>query len=122
MAEKEFADKMNLRFLRKERQLLQKEVAAGLGISRAAYSNYETGARTPDLSMLQRMADFFVVSLDELVHYVPKNTRQQSLQPEEKSLLNKYRKLSVSSKKRVQHQLDFELELQDTHEAGSILS
>ncbi len=122
MAEKEFADKMNLRFLRKERQLLQKEVAVGLGISRAAYSNYETGARTPDLSMLQRMADFFVVSLDELVHYVPKNTRQQSLQPEEKSLLNKYRKLSVSSKKRVQHQLDFELELQDTHEAGSILS
>ena len=53
--------------LRKERGLKQQEVADGLGISLRAYQYYERGEREPQLSVLIRMADYFDLSLDELV-------------------------------------------------------
>lgn len=48
-----------LRYLRESRELLQKDVAFALGISRSAYSNYENDLRCPDPEMLKRMARFF---------------------------------------------------------------
>ena len=53
--------------LRKERGLKQQEVADGLGISLRAYQYYERGEREPQVSVLIRMADYFDLSLDELV-------------------------------------------------------
>ncbi|MDY3983366.1 MAG: helix-turn-helix transcriptional regulator [Veillonellaceae bacterium] len=44
----------------------QLEVAATIGISNAALSNYETGYREPDLDTLKRLAVYYNVSLDEL--------------------------------------------------------
>ena len=56
-----------LRYLRESRGLIQKEVAKALEISPAAYSLYEKGQREPKLDMLEKMADFFKVSLDYLL-------------------------------------------------------
>lgn len=56
-----------LRYLRESRGLIQKEVAEALGISPAAYSLYEKGQREPKLDMLEKIADFFMVSLDYLL-------------------------------------------------------
>ena len=42
------------------------EVAADIGISNAALSNYETGYREPDLETLKQLAMYYGVSLDEL--------------------------------------------------------
>lgn len=53
--------------LRKTRGLKQQEVADGLKISLRAYQYYERGEREPQVSLLIRMADYFDVSLDELV-------------------------------------------------------
>ncbi|MDY3973976.1 MAG: helix-turn-helix transcriptional regulator [Veillonella caviae] len=44
----------------------QLEVAASIGISNAALSNYETGYREPDLETLKQLALYYGVSLDEL--------------------------------------------------------
>lgn len=44
----------------------QLEVAADIGISNAALSNYETGYREPDLETLKQLAMYYGVSLDEL--------------------------------------------------------
>lgn len=57
----------NLLELRKERGLKQQELADALGISLRAYRYYESGEREPQVSLLVRMADFFDLSLDELV-------------------------------------------------------
>lgn len=57
----------NLRFLRKEYNLTQEALSDMLNISRQAYSNYETNKRTPDLDALLRLAQFYHVSLDDLV-------------------------------------------------------
>ena len=57
----------NLLRLRQENGLKQPEVAAGTGISLRAYQNYERGLREPQLSVLIALADFYNISLDELV-------------------------------------------------------
>ena len=57
----------NLLRLRKERGLTQPEVAEGSGLSLRGYQNYERGLREPSLTGLIALADFYDLSLDELV-------------------------------------------------------
>lgn len=54
-------------FLRKERGLSQKQVAADLGISQALLSHYEKGIRECGLDFLVRAAEYFEVSCDYLL-------------------------------------------------------
>lgn len=53
--------------LRKEKGLLQKEVAAYLNMTVATISNYEKGVHSPDLNTLVKLADFYGVSTDYLL-------------------------------------------------------
>lgn len=53
--------------LRQERNLTQKELCAKLNISRTNYSYFENGRRVPDVDTLLLIAEFYGVSLDELV-------------------------------------------------------
>lgn len=53
--------------LKTDRDLLQKDIAAAVGLSLRAYQYYEKGQKEPTLSVLVRLADFFDVSLDYLV-------------------------------------------------------
>lgn len=53
--------------LRKERGLSQKEAAAGLGISQALLSHYETGKRECSLDFVVTAADYYRVSCDYLL-------------------------------------------------------
>jgi repressor LexA len=57
----------NLRVARKHRNMTQLQVANYLGISRSAYSHYETGFRDPDTDNLIRLADFLGVSVEFLL-------------------------------------------------------
>lgn len=63
----------NLKRLREERNLTQKEVAAQLHKSVQAYSQYELGKREPDLDTLINLADFYQLSLDNLIGRSPKS-------------------------------------------------
>jgi transcriptional regulator with XRE-family HTH domain len=53
-----------LKTLRKGRKLTQEQAAVRLGITRATVSNYEVGRRSPHISELKRIADFYGVGLD----------------------------------------------------------
>ena len=53
-----------LRLLRKEKRMTQQELADALQIKRATVSNYEIGRRSPHLSELRRIAEYFGVGLD----------------------------------------------------------
>lgn len=59
--------KTKLYDLRKATGLLQKDVAAACGMSTRAYGSYEADEREPSLSALNTLADFFGVSVDELL-------------------------------------------------------
>ena len=57
----------NLLRLRTEKKLSQPQLAGKIGISLRAYQYYERGEREPTLSTLIALADFYDISLDELV-------------------------------------------------------
>lgn len=52
--------------LRKARNLTQKQVYEGVGMSMLGYQRYEYGEREPSYQKLIALADFFDVSLDYL--------------------------------------------------------
>ncbi len=56
-----------IRLLRKEKGFTQEQLAERFGVSRRTVSRWETGRNLPDLSLLIEMADFFGVSLRELL-------------------------------------------------------
>lgn len=57
----------NLTYLRRKRAMTQGEVAEKLGISQKTISSYETGRRRPRLKELARLAQFYGVSIDDLL-------------------------------------------------------
>ena len=56
-----------LKKLRVENDLLQKNLAQMLGLAQTTIANYEQGKRFPDEETLQKIADFFNISLDYLL-------------------------------------------------------
>ena len=56
-----------LKELRKSSGLTQEELAAGIFVSRPMIAKYETGKAYPTNEILQKIADYFEVSIDELV-------------------------------------------------------
>lgn len=57
----------NLKKLRKERNMKQKDVADYIGISIAVYSSYETDKREPTLSVVIALAELFQTSTDTIL-------------------------------------------------------
>ncbi len=58
---------IGLRKARKARNWNQQKVAMDLNITREALSHYENGRREPSLAMLERMSDYFDVSIHYLI-------------------------------------------------------
>mgnify|MGYP000958995953 CR=1 FL=1 len=56
-----------LKKLRSERNLLQKDVAKVLNITPSAYGFYEQGERVPNAETLQKLAEYFDVTVDYLL-------------------------------------------------------
>ena len=56
-----------LKELRKDFQLLQKQVASDLGVSQVCVAKWETGNREPDFDMLIKIAKYFKVTTDYLL-------------------------------------------------------
>lgn len=75
-----------IRFLRKNAQLKQNELADLLDISYSSISQYESGQRTPNDNIKIKIANFFGVSLD----YLLGNTLNQSANLYIQQPLSKY--------------------------------
>ena len=58
----------NLALLRNLRGMTQEEVAEVIGISRQSYAKWEQGETIPDIEKCARLAEFYGVSIDSLVH------------------------------------------------------
>ena len=58
---------MNLKEIREEKKLRQNVVAAKIGVTPQAVSNYEKGIREPNLMTLRKLAETYEVTVDELV-------------------------------------------------------
>ena len=58
---------LNLVELRNKSGKSQQEVACRCGITRQALSNYERGKRIPALNMLLLLADYYQVTVEDLI-------------------------------------------------------
>ena len=90
-----------IRVLRIKRGYSQQRLAQQIGIGRSAIANYECGLREPDLDTVEMFADFFDVSVDDLVG------REEEKQAEDKQQKpRKYRMLSAGALTLTDEQLD----------------
>ena len=71
-----------VKVLRGKLDLSRKELAEDLNISYQTLSKYETNEREPNIDTLKKLADYFNVSIDELVN---RNTDLDSLHPKTKN-------------------------------------
>lgn len=62
---------IKLKILRKEKGMTQTQVADAVGLGRQAYAYYEKGEREPSTETLCKLADFFGVTVDELLGRTP---------------------------------------------------
>lgn len=101
----------NLRLLRNQKKLSQQRLADILHISQQSVYKYENGLTAPDFQTLTRMADFFDTSVDYLIGYtdIPHKIEpvaEYKLNPDEESLVQKYRCLPISTRKVMQMLMD----------------
>ena len=57
-----------LKLLRKEKNLTQEQLAEQLGVSNRTVSRWENGNNMPDISLLAEIAEFYDVSIPELIY------------------------------------------------------
>lgn len=62
---------LNLKKLRKQRKLTQSDLAEIIGVSQVTMGRYETGEREMPYETLFQLADFFGVTIDEILGRVP---------------------------------------------------
>ena len=82
---------MKLGFYRRSRKLTQEQVANILGIPKKTYQNYEREVREADSDVLCALADYYGITLDELV-----GRTETAAEPEtpEEGLIRLYRKMN----------------------------
>ncbi len=70
--------KENVRWLRKQKRLTQEEMAEQLSVSFQTVSKWENGVSMPDIGMLPLLADYFEISIDELLGHRANNRTEKA--------------------------------------------
>lgn len=58
----------NIKRLREEKGLLQKEIATEVGLGISHYSKIENGQREASVDLLDKLAKFYGITIDQIVH------------------------------------------------------
>lgn len=65
---------MDLKSLRSRKHVTQQRLASDLGISRSTVAMWENGSNEPDNAMLLNLANYFSISVDELLGRSPETS------------------------------------------------
>lgn len=80
---------VDLKKFRKKTGLTQEQIATALNISKPGYVSWETGRTQPGVDMLIKLADFFHVTIDNLLgHEVPYLLDKSTLSQNQKNIVN----------------------------------
>ncbi len=99
----------NLQRMREANGLRQHEVSAALGLTRAAYANYETGIRSPKPDTLRQLARIYHVSVDALLG------DEGSADEKEQLLITRYRLLAPETQAHFLKLIELEAALERKH-------
>ncbi len=87
-----------LKELRLKKGVLQSEVAAYIGVNNSTYAYYERGTHNPTPETLCKLADFFGVSVDELLGRTPQLFDNARIERPE--VLDLFEQLNVAEQER----------------------
>ena len=59
----------NIKKIREDKELMQKDVAIHIGVDKSTYSKIEKGLREVTVPELQKMAQLFNITIDQLVNF-----------------------------------------------------
>lgn len=93
----------NFFFLRDERKLSQQRLADEFGVAQTQIHSYEKGEYEPDISILNKYADFFDVSVDFVIGRTthrrnPVSVKEYELSEDEQTLVDTYREMLKSQR------------------------
>ena len=93
----------NLKALRDEGGISQRQLAEAIGVSQQSINKYENHNIEPDIGTLIRIADYFNTSVDYLVGHTDNRrkiepVRTYELNTQEQQLIDAYRKLNQKQK------------------------
>lgn len=100
----------NLKKLREEHGLTKRELCEKTGISERAYLTYEFGEREPKISVVQKLADFYGVTIDYLLgrpeaapptDALAQLSKDKAMSTLEEELLRKYMELPHEARQAV---------------------
>jgi len=86
----------NIKRLREQQGLIQKQVAAELEIGYSNYNKMENGMREPSVGELQKLAKLFSITVDELIN--PEEITLKEVVIEDKTVSEKVRLISQLDK------------------------
>lgn len=103
-----------LKELRDKRNVTQEELASSLSVKQQTVGKWENGITVPRQPMLIKIADYFHVSVNDLI-YGESNLSQPpatplstpALTPQDQELLRKYRQLTPTGRSQLDTYLDF---------------
>ena len=87
----------NIKLLREEKNLMQKEVYNEIGLKPAHYNKLEKGLVEPSLDILEKLSAFYGVTIDEIVHY--SKAKPKAVTIEDKTAVEQVRLLSQLNEK-----------------------
>ena len=77
----------NIKFYRKKNQLTQDDIAEACNVTRQTVSKWENGETIPDIEKCDRLASFYGIKLDALMHYDEKVENTKMAPPPEGKFL-----------------------------------
>lgn len=93
----------NLRKLREDGRITQKQLADAIGVSQQSINKYENHNIEPDIETMIRIADFFNTSVDYLIGHSSVSRKIEVVHPyelneDESGVMEAYRRLSQKQK------------------------
>lgn len=106
----------NLKKLRAEHRVTQKQLADVISVSQQSINKYENHNIEPDIDTLIKIADYFNTSVDYLIGHTDIERKIESvtsydLNSDEAAFINSYRKLSPKQRSSIRDVMENYLEL-----------
>jgi transcriptional regulator with XRE-family HTH domain len=89
----------NLKRIREQRGYQQKQVAIEIGIGTTNYNRVENGQREASIEVLDKLANFYGITIDNIVHFEDKKLPPKEIVIQDKAMVEQVQLISQLEEK-----------------------
>ena len=89
----------NLKKIREQRGYQQKQVALEIGIGTTNYNRIENGQREASIEVLDKLANFYGITIDDIVHFEDKKLPPKEIVIQDKAMVEQVQLISQLEEK-----------------------